>query len=59
MSLIQALKEDSQSKQNMIFLNIYSNICLIPTIRSSLDTKSRELSNDTIFSITASVIDSE
>ena len=43
----------------MIFLNIYSNIGLIPNIRPPLDAESRELSNDTIFSITASVIDSE
>ena len=43
----------------MIFSNICSNIRLIPNIRSPLDAESSELSNDTIFSITAGVIDSE
>ena len=43
----------------MIFSNICSNIGLIPNIRSSLNAESRELSNNTTFSITASIIDSE
>ena len=43
----------------MIFLNICSNIGLIPDIKSPLDTESWDLSNDTISSIPANVIDSE
>ena len=43
----------------MVFLNICLNIGLISNIRPSLDAESRELCNDTIYSITASIIDSE
>ena len=43
----------------MVFSNICSNIGLISNIRPPLDAESRELSNDTIFCIITSVIDSE